>query len=694
MNLSARSKKILHIMLEETAPISIVKLSEKIGVSKRTVQRELEYLPKDLREFNLEFASKTGVGVWIVGEQQDKINLKNLIINERYTDDTDKEYRRKRIIFENLIDKSVKKLFWYSAKFKVSEATISSDLEVLEQWFKKFDLKVIKKPGSGISISGSEASYRKAIKAFISENIDAKFLLDMYEETPQNVNVFDEFQKSDFVNFLGEDIVSRVTECINCINSSHIRSLTEQSYIGLIFHISIAVKRILDKETIEENANLKNSVGSDDDYLIAKNIAFEIEEEFEISIPESEISYIYLHIKASKFEKIHSKFSADYEELKNIADEMIYAFDEKKAYMLKQDEEFLHSLLAHLAPTIVRLANGMKIYNPMLNEVKTQYSQVYEKCEKTAKILTKHVGKEIPESEIGFLTVHFAAALVRLESSKESTKIVNIGIVCSSGIGISRLMLSKLKNTFKNKVILTAYGKNDVTEKVIEKEDFLISSISLKIQNIEVAEVNPLITAKDVDKIRSLIDKYETQTKPQSKDKVTMELETISVLASQMRTIANEMKIYSLEIDINVHKAIDEISKIVCKEGENSETVANDILNREKISSQIYPELEFALFHAKSKGVKIPSFNIFTNKELKSFTSPDLKDIKIMFVMLIPIDENEKMNSEILGCISSSLVEDNSLIEAVLAGENDNAVKQVSQTLKVFFSEYILKLSE
>ncbi len=693
MNFSARVKKILLIMLEENEPISVVKLSEKIGVSKRTVQRELEYLPKDLSAYNLKFASKTGVGVWILGEEEEKANLLKLLKSESYIDDTDKEYRRKKITLEILKDKNVKKLFWYSTKFKVSEATISSDLEALEKWFEKFDLKIIKKPGSGISVKGSEAAYRRAIKAFISENIDAKFLIDAYESDTENAKVIEEFQKYGFMKILGEDTVSRVMDCINGVNSSHVRSLTENSYIGLVMHISVAVKRILDNETIDNNSGFFEKIVRDSDYDVAEKIALEIKEEFEIEIPEIEISYIYLHIKASKYEKVQNASKMNFENIKTIADEMIYAFDEKNAYKLKQDEDFLHSLHAHLSPTIIRLTNGMKIHNPMLNEVKAQYAEVYEKCKNSALILESYVRKPVPAAEIGFLTVHFAAAIVKLEALNSPRKIVNIGIVCSSGIGVSRLMRSKLRKHFSSRVLLTAYGKNEINEEVVKKEDFIISSLPLNSKEIEVINVNPLISEKDIENIRKLIDKYEVQLEEKDDVSVMLDLETISLLASQMRTIANEMKIYKLDKDINFINAVEQVAKNVCKEGDDREVVVKDIIARENMSSQVFPEIGFALLHAKSTGVKTPSFNIFTNEERQSFTSSELKGVGIIFVMLIPVDDNEKINSEILGCISSSLVEDTKLIDAVLAGENNSAVKHISKTLKSFFAEYIIKKS-
>ena len=44
MNLTPRLKQILLIMLEYGDVISVKELASRIGVSKRTVQRELEYI--------------------------------------------------------------------------------------------------------------------------------------------------------------------------------------------------------------------------------------------------------------------------------------------------------------------------------------------------------------------------------------------------------------------------------------------------------------------------------------------------------------------------------------------------------------------------------------------------------------------------------------------------------------------------
>lgn len=75
MNITPRMKQIFQSLLNETEPVSIKNLAEKIGVSKRTVQRELEYTTSSLKGYDITFMSKTGVGIWLEGTGEEKQRL-------------------------------------------------------------------------------------------------------------------------------------------------------------------------------------------------------------------------------------------------------------------------------------------------------------------------------------------------------------------------------------------------------------------------------------------------------------------------------------------------------------------------------------------------------------------------------------------------------------------------------------------
>lgn len=181
MEATPRTRQILSIMLSTDQTMSVQNLAKAMGISKRTVQRELEYMNSSLKDYEIRFMSKTGVGVWLEGSAEEKERLRKELAGGDSFDVSNREERRKRLILEILKDKGLKKLFYYSSKFKVSEATVSADLEAVEEWLNRYDLRIVRKPGSGISIEGSERAYRKAIRTFINENIDTRLLQDSYE---------------------------------------------------------------------------------------------------------------------------------------------------------------------------------------------------------------------------------------------------------------------------------------------------------------------------------------------------------------------------------------------------------------------------------------------------------------------------------------------------------------------------------
>lgn len=250
MELAPRLKQILLIMLEEGQVIPVKELAARIGVSKRTVQRELEYVENSLKPYHLTFETKTGMGVWLSGSDEDKrLLLEELKGTDNY-DVSNREERRKRLILEILKDKGLNKLFYYSSQFQVSEATISSDLEAVEGWLKEYQLTVTRKPGSGIEVHGTEESYRRAIRAFIEENIDTRVLRESYEVKNDGNEINTAF--GGMRQVLKDDILKRVVHCLAGMNDKRVSTLTESSYVGLALHISIAMSRILKNEIIEQ----------------------------------------------------------------------------------------------------------------------------------------------------------------------------------------------------------------------------------------------------------------------------------------------------------------------------------------------------------------------------------------------------------------------------------------------------------
>ena len=132
----------------------------------------------------------------------------------------------------------------------VSKRTVQRELGYVDRSLKRYGLRVSRKPGSGVSVEGTEENYRRAIRAFISENIDTRTVKEAYEGGA--ARSYDILGRESISRILNQDIVRRVIDCIMRVDDPQIQTLTENSYMGLVIHISIAVNRIMKNEVIEE----------------------------------------------------------------------------------------------------------------------------------------------------------------------------------------------------------------------------------------------------------------------------------------------------------------------------------------------------------------------------------------------------------------------------------------------------------
>lgn len=691
MRISPRTRQMLMVMLKENRMMSVQQLADSMGISKRTAQRELEYLDSSLKGTGVAFMSKKGSGIWLEGEKKEKDRLENMLREQDGFDAGRRSDRRQHLIFELLKEKNINKLYYYSNKFQVSEATVSKDLKEAQAWLAQYGLQAAKKPEGTIEIEGDEADYRRAIRAFIRENLDTNFLTDAYEEGAANEQAF---YQSGFDQILSEDILKKVSRCVSDTEGGRPQNLTQSSYAGLLLHLTIALQRILKQDVLRENESWNEALADSAEYKTAEKIARALEKEFGIEIPRMEISYICLHLKAAKHEKIQLGGNW-FMEMENrgfpqMVGEMIDAFDKESAYWLKQDDEFLQGLLAHLQPTVIRILYHLQLVNPVLDSVKEEYAQIYQKCTLVAQVMEKWLQQKIPEAEIGFLAIHFGAAMMRLEAAKDEYRVVNMGVVCSSGIGVSRLMSTKLAREFRSRVKLKVYGTKDITPDIVSKTDFFVSSMPMEPQGVPVVFVNPLLSAADMEQIRGLVRRFE-RSSPKIMDGAESggRMKLMLSVAEQISLLVEHMITFRVKNDVSLEELLAAIGKTLSPYQNLSERIQEDLYRREKIASQIFAEFGFGLFHARTSGTFWPLFAVCLPKEPGKFTDPYMKGVAAVFVMLIPDDDDIDVNSELLGYITNLLLDDEEFMQIALTGNEKECKEYLSICLKKFFREYL-----
>ncbi|MDO5516670.1 MAG: transcription antiterminator [Clostridium sp.] len=703
MEFFPRAKRIISLLLREDKPVSTKKIAEEINVSKRTVQRDMDYISYVLKKCNLNLASKAGSGIWIEGNDEQKDIFLSKLNEDNEFDAGNRDERQKKLILELIKNDEPKKIYYYSNKFKVSDATIRNDLEDINaSWMKDRHLSIIRKQGYGVYIEGEEKFYRRAVKICIDENLDKgnwKYILN------GNVRrIFKKLNEKGICELLDINILEEVILCLNDIEDDRIRRLAEQSYISLILHISIAIERCMKKEIVENDEEFIEKIRNDENYNLASYISRILEDKFKIKIPEIETAFFCLHITGAKSQYVNNSGISIKEEeyqrnLVSLVGEMIDNFDEKISFDLKNDEDFINGLIAHLQPSIVRLNNKMSICNPLLDQIKDKYHDIYKKSVRSARVLERELNVIVPDDEIGFIAMHFGAELVKLKNKKEVERKVRIGIVCASGIGISRLMSARVKEVFKGKVEVIVLAMDELKDEAIQNVDFLISSIDLGETKKDFVKINPLLLENDLEMINSRIDQYSHSVKDiaEQKKDFSTELSNVVFVAEQISVIINNFKFLRFDEKIGFEQLLKLIGDTIGRsESDDSDiqdsisrNVQDRIIKREKLMSQIMPELDFALLHSRCQGIKYPYFMSARTDTNSSFKDSYFKNIGTVIIMLTPEDSHAKENGDILGHLSSRLIEDDSLLNVIKTCDGEKIKSFISSELRVYFNRYL-----
>lgn len=697
MDFTPRMQQILRRLLKETDFLSEQSLADDLGISKRTVQRELEGTEKALSSYNLKLIRQKRAGILLDGSDLDKKELETALIDTAAMDFSDKDTRRRYLLFELLRDRTPKKLLYYSTLLGVSEATAASDLESLSSWLEKNNLKVLKKQGYGVLLTGSEKDYREAMHRFISETTSADAFKDLQNADESLSKALAHVTDKGVYQLLNTHTIQRVYNVLKKLDEKKISQFTDTAKIGLIIHIAIAIERIAKGQPDDTDGDAIPILEDSEDAALAKRIVSAMETEFQITMPPIEASYLLLHIKGAKIRYQDSDLWAlpstvDESELLRVIDDMIEAFDTRLAYDLRCDDEFLQGLFVHLQPTIIRLQHHLNIINPLLDDIKREYDAVFQKAKRAANVLSLALDTPVSDDEVGYLTIHFGAALERIKGNEAFTRKVSIGIVCASGFGIARLMMTRLQNKLPKNVHLQAYGSDSVTEETRKQTDFFVSSLPLSLPGADVLFVSPLISPSELHQIIGKIEEYAHVPKKlpavdkPAEDDFVAALDKTRLLSKEIADILRAYRQYTLPAGVTFAEAVHTLSSAAVEDEEQSAQLFDAIINRERLNSQIFPDQGFALLHCRTAAVKQSLFYTAVPDE-SSFTDSYFQGISTLLLLVMPQDEQSQLHTDVLGSISSALVSDPSFAQAIHGHDEEKIRGQLQRILKDYFAQ-------
>ncbi|SHN33930.1 BglG family transcription antiterminator [Gracilibacillus kekensis] len=681
MILNSRQRELLRVLLSMDKPISYKDLSDIFKFSIRTIQREMKGLHSYFDSYNLKLVKRMGKGIELSGDLHDKQRLNLALEQVKILNAYSQSERQEGIVYDLLLAKEPIKQYTLSKKYDVAELTISNDMDKINKWLEKDDVKIVKTPGIGVYIDGTEQQRRTILSRLLHRDITFEDWIELFQGKKGEERLNGKLGlviRSRLLKFVQTDKILDIDRVLQkaLLEHPHI-TLTDRNYVNLIVHVILALERIQSGEVIEENITIASDDWHDPEiYSLAELIVEELEKLTSLKIPRIEINYIALHLAGTRIDYQKKPFDDDNQDFTwiELTKSFIRAIEHFLDESLIEDKILFEGLLSHFAPAFNRLKHGLQIHNPMQDKIIEMYPEIYHACQKACELIAEKTGYTIPEEEVGYLAMHIGASQLRKhEQIRQSYRCI---VVCTSGVGSSTYLATRIRTEMPSLSVEAVLSLKELEEWLDKGESFdiVISTVNVPfLQEEKMVIVTPFLKEEDIKNIEHTlieIDKHQLVIK--SEEQTSLQFSSILPLAKYgealLQILKNfvmfqEVKIMDPMIDriaslLDSHQGVSDIKKVV-----------NDLEKREEQGGFVLGNL--AMMHAKTKGVNEIIVSIFRMEEpiLWKNDNEEVCRINVILMLAVPV-EAPKEHKEMISEITAMLVDDQ-FVNTILNGSQE-----------------------
>lgn len=494
-----RILKILELFDTEKKVLDGASMAALIGVSSRTIRNDIKEANALLREQGAEIQSETGVGYTLKiydevryedfisaqGNEGRKDWLKKHIIPSDHND------RISFIIAELLLNALHQRVVTESEladELFISLSTLKKYMKDIKKSLRRFGVELTADRMNGIRIKGDEAQIRYCISEYIFNCND---LVDLAQN---------EFYRGIF----SMEEIEKVKQILFNVILKYNIHLTDVAFKNLLVHITITLKRADTKNTTEYSQEEMRSLEKSIDFTVAQELINIILNQMHIDII-NEVYYLTQHFISSKKLMSNDEDTQVKRDYRALVGNILSKIQMDVGIDLSGDEELISGLMIHLGAAVSRLKFNMNIRNDILAPIKKNYPLAFEMAVIASKVLNNQEKLRTNENEMGFLAIHFGAAMERRKCNSKTA--LTAIIVCGTGLSTAMFVKSKLQRKFGKRLqILKVSPLYEITETTIKSVDFVFTTVPIKgIHSDKIIKVEPILTEEDLGKIENII---------------------------------------------------------------------------------------------------------------------------------------------------------------------------------------------
>lgn len=467
-------------LLSEDSYCSSVQLSEKLGISEKTVRTRIKELNAILADFGATIPSKRGKGYTI------QISDKKLFL-EKVNRSSKIQSNQKREIYEEVVHllldaEDYVTIDEIAGQLYVSRGIVSSHIKKLETLLDLYDLKIDRKPHYGIKLLGNEFDIRTFIVT----------------------NNFAAIENSQLTRNLMEYIIAG-----NQVYQVHMSEVALEAFIHYVF---VAIQRIKKNFSIETPLAGRKEISPASQKIISDYLNY-LNKVNGVYFNKYERDYIALQFTSKLSSNSLSKFGPNFiisSHIDQLAFSMLEQVNKALNLDFRSNLDLRMSLSQHLVPMDIRLRYNMLLENPLTEQILKEYPFPYTIANTAVTVLSEYYQKEIPLAEVAYIALIFALAT---EKRDRALARKNILLVCISGTSSSQLFKYKYLQAFGeyiDHVYESSVSDLDFFDFEGHQIDYIFTTVSLnKKYPVPIYEINLFIDTNDILTYKQLFEEGE-----------------------------------------------------------------------------------------------------------------------------------------------------------------------------------------
>lgn len=402
--------------------------------------------------------------------------------DERYLD---RESRIFDLILSFALGKKATFLYQKEEEYQISKSSLDEDMRRVRNILAEYGIEVLSVPKQGILLQGAERSIRTMIYDIINNSVGVI--------TPQG-----EQEYSINMTILNHYIPQRLLKKLDQLYVESVASMEDAIYRNqLLMFTAVWLSRYLREDLIASSAWEAADTPQSDirDFVTA------ICEAFQISPPEVEIKHIVFMLNTFNSRDMNN--SIEWVQAQLLSIQLMQFVEEQTKIPFSRKEEMLQEgLYKHLVGLINRVKSDIQIVNPLKENIKKNYSNIYSAIDQFTPSIEQITGKKITEDEIAFLTIHFSTSVSAI--NQDLHYIYKAVVICNHGVATGKLLSENLKELFNIEVLAVLSSRElDLIEKL--DVDLIFSTVAIHYSQKPVLELEPIIKEESKKRITSFL---------------------------------------------------------------------------------------------------------------------------------------------------------------------------------------------